>query len=198
MIAGILVFFERSAFDLRIDCSTWADIFSFIPPTNASSLRCQRVFGDRLNPLDEYSGGEFIARYRITRYIFTELLDEISSKLFRSTTRSHSIPPTTQLAVALQFLATGTFQTVVSSGHGISQTPVSRCVTAVCDGLSSIASRYIQFPSISRQRVIQKSFLQHGGFPLAFGCIDGSHVYVNRKLFHSINIKQFVITSFVS
>ena len=166
----------------------------------ASSLRRQRVFRDRLNPLDEYSNGEFIARYRISRYIFTELLNEIPSKLFRSTTRSHSISPTTQLAVALQFLATGTFQTVVASAHGISQTSVSRCVTAVCDGLASIASRYIQFPSESRQRVIQESFLQHGGFPLAFGCIDGSHVaitapasneevYVNRKLFHSINIQ---------
>ena len=145
----------------------------------------------------------------ITRYIFTELPNEISSKLFRSTTRSHSIPPTAQLAVALQFLATGTFQTVVAFGHGISQTSVSRCVTAVCDGLSSIASRYVQFPSVSRQRVIQESPLQHGRFTLAFGCIDGSHVaitapafneevYVNRKLFHPINNKQFVITSFVS
>ena len=75
----------------------------------ASSLRRQRVFRDRLNPLDEYSDGEFIARYRISRYIFMELLNEIPSKLFRSTTRSHSIPPTTQLAVTLQFLATGTF-----------------------------------------------------------------------------------------
>ena len=66
----------------------------------------------------------------------------------------------------------------------------------MCDGLASIASGYIQFPSESRQRVIQESFLQHG----AFGCIDGSHiaiiapasneeVYVNRKLFHSINVQ---------
>ena len=67
-----------------------------------SSLRRQRVFRDRLNALDEYSDGEFIARYRITHYIFTELINEIPSKLFRSTTRSHSIPPTTQLAVALR------------------------------------------------------------------------------------------------
>ena len=71
----------------------------------ASSLRRQRVFRDRLYLLDEYSDGEFIARYRISRYIFTELLNEIPSKLFQSTTRSHSIPPTTQLVVALQFLA---------------------------------------------------------------------------------------------
>ena len=166
----------------------------------ASGLRRQRVFRDRLNPLDEYSDGEFIARYRITRYVFMELLNEIPSKLFRATTRSHYKPSITQLAVALQFLATGTFQTVVASAHGISHTSVSRCVTVVCEGLASIASKYIQFPSESRQRVIQEYFLQHGGFPLAIGCIDGSHVaiispasneevYVKQKLFHSINIQ---------
>ena len=53
----------------------------------ASSLRCQRVFRDRINPLHEYPDGEFIPRYRTTRYTFTELLNEIPSKLFRSTTR---------------------------------------------------------------------------------------------------------------
>ena len=69
----------------------------------------------------------------------------------------------------------------------------------MCDGLSSIAIRYDQFPSVGRQRVIQESFLQLG-FPLPLDCIDGSHVaitapdsneevYVNRKLFHYIYIQ---------
>ena len=138
--------------------------------------------------------------YRIFRYIFREFLNEIPSKFFRSTTRFHSIPPTTQLEVTLQFLATGSFQTVVASAQCISQTSVSTCVTAVCDRSAAIAGRYIQFPSESRQIVTQESFLQRGGLPLAFGCIDGSHVaiiapasneevYVKRKLFHSINIQ---------
>ena len=39
-----------------------------------SSLRRQRVFRDRLNPLDAYSDFEFITRYRITQYLFLELL----------------------------------------------------------------------------------------------------------------------------
>ena len=103
-----------------------------------NSLRRQRVFRDRLNPMDAYSDFDFIARYRITKYMFVDLLNKISTKLNRSTARSHSIAPTTQLAVALQFLATGTFQTVIASAHGISQTSVSRCVTAVTKALTSI------------------------------------------------------------
>ena len=76
-----------------------------------SSLRRQRVFRDRLNPLDAYSDFEFITRYRITQYMFLELLERISAKLHRTTARSYPTVPATQLAVALQFLANGTFQT---------------------------------------------------------------------------------------
>ena len=108
-----------------------------------SSLRRQRVFRDRLNPLDAYSDFEFITRYRITPYMFLELLERISTNLNRTTARSYPIAPATQLAVALQFLATGTFQTVVASAHGNSQTSVSRCVTAVCEALTAIAPTYI-------------------------------------------------------
>ena len=165
-----------------------------------SSLRRQRVFRDRLNPLDAYSDFEFITTYRITQYMFLELLERISTNLNRTTARSYPIAPATQLAVALQFLATGTFQTVVASAHGISQTSVSRCVTAVCEALTAIAPTYIQFSNTSRQKVIQKLFLKKYKFPLVLGCIDWSHVsvlapssnediYVNRKGFHSINIQ---------
>ena len=108
-----------------------------------NSLRSQRVFRDRLNPMEAYSDFDFIARYRITKYMFVNLLNKISIKLHRSTARSHSIAPTTQLAVALQFLATGTFQTVIASAHGISQTSVSRCVTAVTKALTSMVPAYV-------------------------------------------------------
>ena len=159
-----------------------------------------KSFSGSLNPLDSYSHAEFIPRYRIIRHMFIQLLEDISGKLHRSTARCHSIPPVTQLAVALQFLATETFQTVATSTHEISQTSVSRCVTAVSEALTLIAPACIKFPNKFRQRVIQEYFLEKYAFPLVFGCIDGSHVaivapsanedvYVNRKGFHSINVQ---------
>ena len=90
----------------------------------ALSLMNQRVFRDMRNPLDSYNDIEFISRYRITRVIFLQLHDKIADYLHRSIVRSHSIPTTTQLAVTLQFLATGTFQTVIATSHGISQPSV--------------------------------------------------------------------------
>ena len=61
------------------------------------SLRRQRIFRDRLNPIDAYSDVEFVARYRIRREMFLELHDKIETFMSRSTSRSHSISVTTQL-----------------------------------------------------------------------------------------------------
>ena len=112
----------------------------------------------------------------------------------------HSIPTTTQLAVALQFLATGSFQTVVASSHGISQSSVSRCIRTVTDALWYYATEYIEFPNQAEQLINQQRFYERSGFPLLIGSIDGTHVpilappqnedvFVNRKNFHSINIQ---------
>ena len=102
------------------------------------SLSRQRVFRDRLNPIDVYNDTEFIARYRVTKYMFVQLQKNVV------TIRSHSIPASTQLAVTLQFLATSSFQTAVATSHGISQPSVSRCICTVTDAL--FCPRIYSFP----------------------------------------------------
>ena len=166
-----------------------------------NSFANQRVFRDRLNPIDSYNDIEFVSRYRITRYMFIQLHEKITGYFLRPRIHSsHPIPSTTQFAVALQFLETGSFQTVIATSHGVSQPSVSRCIAAVTDGLCSIAKDNIKFPNLHEQSQLQQSFLEKCGFPLVVGCIDYSHVsivahsnneeiYVNRKNEHSINIQ---------
>ena len=164
------------------------------------SLTHQRIFRDRLNPLDAYNDFEFISRYGLTRYVFIQFHEKFLGFLNRSSHRSHSIPTTTQLAVALQFIVTGSFQTVIAIAHGISEPSVSRWICVVSDALSSFAKEYITFPNKQKQTQVQHSFLNKAGFPLVLGCIDGTHVqivaptsneeiFVNRKNEHSINIQ---------
>ena len=79
----------------------------FLPEADSSqSLARRRVFRDRLNPLNAYNNAEFISRYRITKNIFVQLEEKVSTFLRRSAIQSSVIPPTTQLAAALMFLAT--------------------------------------------------------------------------------------------
>ena len=60
-----------------------------------NSLPLQRVFRVILNAMEAYSEFVFIARYRITNFMFADLLNKISIKLNRSTARTHSIDQTT-------------------------------------------------------------------------------------------------------
>ena len=68
----------------------------------SQSLSRQRVFRDKLNPIDVYNDIEFVARYRVTKYMLVQLQEKVVTFLHRSTIRSHSIPAPTQLAVTLQ------------------------------------------------------------------------------------------------
>ncbi|KAI6654431.1 Nuclease HARBI1 [Oopsacas minuta] len=118
----------------------------------------------------------------------------------RSTSRSHSLSVTTQLAVTLQFLATGNFQTVVASAHEISPPSASNCVRGVTDALCSIAKDYIKFQTAARQISMQHGSMEKLAPPKVLGYIDSTHIpivapttneaiYVNRKSFHSINVQ---------
>ena len=132
--------------------------------------------------------------------MFIELIGKLETYLSRTTRRSHSISATTQLAATLQFLATGSFQTVVASCHGISQPSLSRCICNVSNALCSCSSDFIRFPNEVGQRMMQQGFQHKFGFPKVLGCIDGSHIpivapsineplYVDRKGYHSINVQ---------
>ena len=47
----------------------------------ANSLDRQRVFRDRLNPLEAYNNTEFISRSRITKGIFIQLHEKVVNSL---------------------------------------------------------------------------------------------------------------------
>ena len=118
---------------------------------------------DGLNPIDSYNDIEFISRYR-TSNIFIQLHEKIAGYLLKPRIcRSHLIPTITQFAVALQFLVTGSFQTVIASSHGISQPSVSRCIAVVTDALCSIAKDYIKSLNLHKQSQVQQSFLEQCG-----------------------------------
>ena len=163
--------FTSSIYDLKMAAAL------FLLDLDCSrSLARQRVFRDRLNPLDMYDEIEFISRYRVTKDVFIQLEEKVLTFLHRSTFRSYAIPAATQLAVSLQFLATGSFQTVVASSHGISQPSVSRCIRTVTEALCFYAKEFIVFPSESEQLINQQRFAERHCFPKVHDCIDGTHV----------------------
>lgn len=65
----------------------------------------------------------------------------------RKSKAKRRLTPLDQVLMALQFYATGTFQTVVGNVLSFSQSSVSRSVYSVSVALCVLSKRYISFPA---------------------------------------------------
>ena len=126
------------------------------------------------------------------------------------------LTPLDQVLAALQFYATGAFQSVVGNVLKLSQSSISRSVHDVSNALASIAKDHIYFNTnllvvglLVASRIIKiyihvyylqikREFFDIAKMPGVIGCIDGTHfrisrpqiheaAFVNRKSYHSIN-----------
>ena len=77
-----------------------------------SSMRRERIFRDRRNPLDIFNDSELLQRYRFSRRGIMFLTEILTNDLEYSTRRNFALLPCMQILIALQFYATGTFQAV--------------------------------------------------------------------------------------
>ena len=162
--------------------------------------RAQRIFGTRIT-LFELSEQEIITRYRLSSHAILELLEQIKDDIESSTQRSHSIPAVVKLLATLQFLASGSFQSVIASAVGISQSALSRIIAQVLNALLQRTSEYIHFPTTNAEITrIKQDFFDICNFPNVIGTIDCTHiptvppslhehVYRNRKHTYSMNVQ---------
>ena len=72
-------------------------LFMIEEDENRRALRRDRVFRDRLNPLDVYDDVEILRRYRFTRPVLLEVIDLLEDDISPFTRRSHAVPATLQV-----------------------------------------------------------------------------------------------------
>lgn len=165
-------------------------------------LRRERVFRDRLNPLD-VSDFHLLQHYRLPRHEILQLCEEIGPQIRRRTSRTRAIPVHTQILVALRFFASGTFQNVVGDTVGLSQPSISRVINSVTEALFNKAIREIRMPRDPQEiRHTKQDFYTIQGFPSVIGAMDCTHVpikaprnavaYLNRKRRYTLNIQVVV------
>ncbi|XP_062586727.1 putative nuclease HARBI1 [Saccostrea cucullata] len=180
-----------------------AAFLRFYDDETRKSLRRQRIFRDRLNPLNSYCDEEMIKRFRLDRGSILSILDNVGEQLERPTKRSQGLPASIQLFAALRFLASGTEQRVIGDTLGISKSSVCKSIDKVVKVLSTSLNT-IKFPSEDADILKTKhGFYSIAGFPNVVGAIDGTlipitapksdeHLYICRKGFHSINVQAIV------
>ena len=117
-----------------------------------------------------------------------------------SGTPNHALAPVVQVLVALRFYARGSFLPVIGDTVGLSKSTVSNIITNVSEALAVKKQQFIAWPSQDEINVVKEGFYRKGGFPAVIGCIDGTHVriqrptehendFVNRKRYHSVNVQ---------
>lgn len=165
------------------------------------SLRRERVFRDRRNPLDIFTDEELVQRYRFSRAGIMYIADIITESIEHKTRRNQALLPYQQVVIALQYYATGTFQLVVGDALQVTQPTACRAIHRVTNALVRKLNEYVAFPEDEQQLArIKDGFHRMKSFPGVIGCVDGTHVwitaprenkadYLNRKGYHSINVQ---------
>ena len=111
-----------------------------------------RALRDRTNPLEIYDGNQFLQRFRISKETFLELLGLLTPELQRPTRRCKALSPAIQLAIALRFYATGSFQLVIGDTCNVSQASCCRVIHRVTDAICNRKRHFTKFPHTHGER----------------------------------------------
>lgn len=168
---------------------------------NRSGLRRERLFRDRLHPLEFYDDVEIKRLFRFERHNLCRIIDDLTPALeYPSAVLNKCLNPSLQVCVAVRFYATGSMQLTIGSWIHIDQSTVSRTCYRVTKAILSYYSKVITIPEDLMS--VKRAFYNISGIPNVIGCIDGTHVkintpskgqfpdeYINRKGYHSINVQ---------
>ncbi|KAM7306620.1 putative nuclease HARBI1 [Ixodes scapularis] len=163
----------------------------------------ERVFRERLNPLDVFDEFELQQRFRFGYDGIMYLVELLRPDLEPQTRRSQVVSTELQVIVALQFFATGNFLITAGDYVHVHVSTASRIVRKVTAALARRAERFIRWPNEAEAAEVQQQFFEVAGFPSVVGAVDGTHIriqgpsdheeaYVNRHGYHSINVQLVV------
>eukprot|EP00102_Acyrthosiphon_pisum_P026236 XP_016663446.1 PREDICTED: putative nuclease HARBI1 isoform X2 [Acyrthosiphon pisum] len=151
----------------------------------------------------------FLKNYRLSKDLVQQLIALITPYI-EPERRSSSIKLSEKVFLALNFFATGCYQTPIGNNRyvAVSQPTVSRAINCVVEALNHprILNEWVKFPNnMQKIKQIRNEFFINTSFPGVVGCIDCTHIaivppnnqnaeipeyiYVNRKGYHSLNVQ---------
>ena len=141
------------------------------------------------------SDDEYVAKYRVSKRVFTYILNRIKNKLCH---RHNKVSPYIQLAIFLNHCANGTTVRVLMIDHGLTKRQCVHILRKVSYALIQLDK--VRWPTLEAQKTNAREFNTYQPlFDGAIGAIDGTHVqvnenqdtkqyYINRKNWPSVSI----------
>ncbi|XP_012285523.1 putative nuclease HARBI1 isoform X2 [Orussus abietinus] len=145
---------------------------------------------------------EFRSLYRLSKDAVWALIDELRP-FMPVKRRITAIPIELQILVALNFMATGSYQRRIGQDFltCMSQAMISKSLHATVNGLNQLMKKWIAFPvSDAKLNAVKQGFFEFSAFPGIIGVIDSTHIaivppeaqrghlFINRKQYHSLNV----------
>jgi nuclease HARBI1 len=154
------------------------------------------------DPLDSLTDLELYKEYRMdkTEILFLVGLLKDDFPEIRGH-RGLPLQPHIIIMSALLYLATNAYQIRIARSLKISQSSVSRCITAFAKAFSAKVNMFIKFPSTPEEKKeTMQNFFTLANFPKVISVIDGTHIqivepsidahqYRCRKGYPSINVQ---------
>jgi hypothetical protein len=160
----------------------------------------ERMFRDRENPLEVMLPEECKNQYRFYPDTIDYLTKRLAPVLRQSTRRNNALLPITQVLIALEYLASGSFYRIVGSLGLISKSSVCKTLHKVLGAICDLSDTEIVFPADAALPAIHQKFFATAGIPSVSGVVDGCLIeimkpslntddYMCRKDYAAINVQ---------
>ena len=142
----------------------------------------------------------FFKNFRIDTRTLEDLLSWVAPIVQKSALHRSTTTPAKRLCVTLRYLATGDFQTIISTNYRIIPTTMGRIISETCQTLWAVLSEtdFIKTPDSQEEWLtIIAEFNGKWNFPLCLGATDGKHVLIRapaRSRSNFFNYKNFFST----
>ncbi|KAK7095809.1 hypothetical protein V1264_005174 [Littorina saxatilis] len=125
--------------------------FMMLEYAERRNLRRNRIFRDRIHPVDKYDDVDLYRKFRFRRQDIMDLTDEVADDVLLTSRRGARLP-SLQVCLALRFFACGTFQDVCAELIGVSQPTASRTITRVTNAFLRHCPEWIRIPTLEEAR----------------------------------------------
>jgi hypothetical protein len=161
-------------------------------------------FENENDPFNSMSDSIFVEEFRFSKENAASLIRQILPFMTDKHNRGNNLPAHHRILIALQWLSTGNYLWNLRAVVGCSKTTAWRCVWEFIDAATceAMVREWLSWPT-GEDVNEHTSFFEHKyHLSKILGVVDGTHIailaptsspyektYVNRKLFHSLNVQ---------
>ena len=123
----------------------------------------ERVLIDHTNPLENLSEDGVFNRYRFHTRTINFLCGLLAGRLEPESRRNQALPTLYTVLISLQFLASGTFQSIVGDTIRCHKSTASRSIRRFLVAMGGLRARFVVFPSVEEAATLKRRFFNVAG-----------------------------------